>query len=72
MPGRNSYHSAKEREKECQRNTNSFFKLYTKTFRPFVALLFLDGGGRGRKGGGGVGGWGEQINLTEKVKKRPK
>ena len=52
MPGRNSYHSAKEREKECQRNTNSFFKLYTKTFHPFVALHFLDGGGRG---GGGVG-----------------
>ena len=51
MPGRNSYHSAKEREKECQRNTNSFFKLYTKTFHPFIALLFLDGGGRG--GGGG-------------------
>ena len=65
MPGRNSYHSAKEREKECQRNTNSFFKLYTKTFHPFVALLFLDGGGRG-------GGWGEQINVTEKVKKKTK
>lgn len=62
MPGRNSYHSAKEREKECQRNTNSFFKLYTKTFHPFVALLFLDGGGRG----GGV----ERANKSNRKGKK--